>query len=189
MSVNKNVYQVKISLKFVKPPIWRRFLVEDSIKLPDFHKVIQTVMGWTNSHLHQFISKERYYGEPYDDSFGEIIDYRKLKLKNILSFEKEKIKYEYDFGDGWEHEITLEKVFKNQALEIPICLKGKRNCPPEDCGGPYGYMHLLKVISDPENEEYEEMKSWIGEDFDSEYFDKEVINIILAEKNYGCFSI
>jgi len=90
MSVNKNVYQIKISLKYVKPPIWRRFLVEDSVKLSDFHKVIQTVMGWTNSHLHQFISKERYYGEPYEDSFGEIIDYRKLKLKNIVTIQEGK---------------------------------------------------------------------------------------------------
>ncbi len=96
MGANKNVYQIKISLKYIKPIIWRRFLVEDSIKLPDLHKVIQTVMGWTNSHLHQFIIKERFYGEPDEDSFEEIVDYRKLMLKSVLSFEKEKIKYEYD---------------------------------------------------------------------------------------------
>ena len=189
MNATKNVYQIKISLKNIKPVIWRRFIVDDNIKLPEFHKVIQTVMGWTNSHLHQFIINERFYGEPDEDSFEEIVDYRKLKLKSVLSFEKEKIQYEYDFGDGWEHEIVLEKIFNNQTIENPICLTGKRNCPPEDCGGPYGYMDLLKVISDPENEDYKEMKSWIGDDFDSEYFNKEDINNLLTKKNYGCLSI
>ena len=189
MGANKNVYQIKISLKYIKPMIWRRFLVEDSIKLPDLHKVIQTVMGWTNSHLHQFIIKERFYGEPDEDSFEEIVDYRKLMLKSVLSFEKEKITYEYDFGDGWEHELVLEKILNNQTIENPICVAGKRNCPPEDCGGPYGYMDLLNVIADPENEEYKEMKSWIGDDFDSEYFDKEWINILLTRKDYGCLSL
>jgi len=100
-----------------------------------------------------------------------------------------KIIYEYDFGDGWEHEIVLEKIFNNRNIDNPICLSGKRNCPPEDSGGPYGYMDLLEVISDPTNEDYKEMKSWIGEDFDPEYFDKEVINELLATKDYGCISL
>ena len=189
VSTGKNILQIKISLKYVRPPIWRRILVEDSIKLSDFHKIIQTVMGWTNSHLHQFIINERYYGEPDEDSFEEIVDYRKIKLKSVLSFEKEKILYEYDFGDGWEHEIVLEKIFNNQTIENPICLTGKRNCPPEDSGGPYGYMDLLKVISDPKNDDYKEMKSWIGDDFDSEYFNKEEISNLLTKKNYGCLSM
>jgi len=189
VSTSKNILQIKINLKFVRPPIWRRILVEDSINLLDFHKIIQTVMGWTNSHLHQFIIKERFYGEPDEDSYEEIVDYRKIKLKSVLSFEKEKIQYEYDFGDGWEHEIVLEKIFNNQTIKNPICLAGKRNCPPEDCGGPYGYMDLLKVISDPEHEDYKEMKSWIGKDFDSEYFNKEEINNLLTGKNYGCISL
>jgi hypothetical protein len=189
MSVSKNVFQIKIVLKYIKPPIWRRILVEDSIKLPDFHKIIQTVMGWTESHLHQFIAQERYYGKSSEDTFGETIDYKNIKLKTILKYEKDKIKYEYDFGDGWEHEIILEKIFKNQTLEKPLCVMGKRSCPPEDCGGPYGYMDMLKILSDPKNEDYEEYKSWIGEDFDSEYFDKEVVNILLTKKHYGCYSM
>ena len=189
MSTSKNVFQIKIVLKFSKPPIWRRILVEDSIKLPEFHKIIQTVMGWTDSHLHQFISQERYYGPSSEDTYGETIEYKNKKIRDLLKHEKEKIKYEYDFGDGWEHEITLEKVFKNQTIEKPICIAGKRNCPPEDCGGPYGYMDMLRVLNDHENEDYEEYKSWIGDDFDSEYFDKEVINILLTKKNYGCFSM
>ncbi|MGB4254390.1 MAG: plasmid pRiA4b ORF-3 family protein [Rectinema sp.] len=189
MGANENVYQIKIRLKHVKPAIWRKFLVEDNMKLPDFHKVIQTVMGWTNSHLHQFVIKDKYYGEPDEDSFGETIDYKNLKLKDVLTFEKQKIIYEYDFGDGWEHEIVLEKIFNNRNIDNPICLSGKRNCPPEDSGGPYGYMDLLEVISDPTNEDYKEMKSWIGEDFDPEYFDKEVINELLATKDYGCISL
>ncbi len=189
MGANKNVYQIKISLKYIKPMVWRRFLVEDSIKLPDLHKVIQTVMGWTNSHLHQFIIKEMFYGGPNEDSFEEIVDYRKIKLKSVLSCEKEKIKYEYDFGDRWEHELVLENILNNQTIKYPICLAGKRNCPPEDCGGPYGYMDLLKIVVDPNHEEYKEMKSWIGDDIDSEYFDQDGINRRLKRKDYGCISI
>ena len=189
MSANKNIFQIKIILKYVKPPIWRRFLVEDNIKLPDLHKVIQTIMGWSDTHLHQFISQERFYGVSSEDLYGETIDYKKIKLKDILKYENEKIKYEYDFGDGWEHEIILEKVFKNETIEKPICLAGRRNCPPEDCGGPYGYMNMLKALSDQKNKDYEEYRSWIGDDFDSEYFDKELINILLGRKNYGSFSI
>jgi len=181
-------YKLKISLNNVKPLIWRRFLVDSNIKLPDLHKVIQTVMGWTNSHLHQFIIDGRFYSEPDEDSFSECIDYRKIKLNQVLSTEKQTIKYEYDFGDGWVHKIVLEKILHDCIQKYPVCLDGKRNCPPEDCGGPYGYEDLLKVISDPEDEGYDEMIEWLGDDFDPEYIDIEEINEMLKEPDFGCIT-
>ena len=184
----KNWYQLKISLNNIKPPIWRRFLVQSDIKLPDLHKAIQTVMGWTNSHLHQFIIDGEFYSEPDDEAFAEIIDYRKIRLKKVLTEEKQKIKYEYDFGDGWEHTIVLEKILTDSALKYPLCVAGKRNRPPEDCGGPSGYEDLLKVISNPADEEYKEMIEWLGEGFDPERFDLEEINDLLKEVDYGCIT-
>jgi len=182
----KDWYQLKISLNNIKPAIWRRFLVQSDIKLPDLHKAIQTVMGWTNSHLHQFIIDGKFYAEPDDESFAEIIDYRKIRLNKVLTEEKQTINYEYDFGDGWEHTITLEKILTDSTQKYPVCLEGKRSCPPEDCGGPYAYDDLLKVISNPEDEEYTEMIEWLGDGFDPEYFDKEDINDLLKERDYGC---
>lgn len=181
-------YQLKISLDNVKPLIWRRFLVKSDIKLPDLHKVIQTVMGWTNSHLHQFIIGGKFYSEPDEESFTEYVDYRKTRLNQVLTGEKQSIKYEYDFGDGWEHKIVLEKVLSEHAGRYPVCLDGKRNRPPEDCGGPSGYEDLLKVISNPEDEEYDEMMEWLGPGFDPEYIDIKEINKMLREKDFGCIT-
>ncbi|MEW6525457.1 MAG: plasmid pRiA4b ORF-3 family protein [Spirochaetota bacterium] len=182
---NNEWYQLKISLNDIKPLIWRRFIVDSQIKLPDLHKVIQTVMGWTNSHLHQFIKDGKFYSEPDEESFIECIDYRKIKLNQILQKEKQSFIYEYDFGDGWEHKIVLEKIIKGNIYKHPLCIDGQRSCPPEDCGGPYGYQDLLKIISNPNNDEYDEMMEWLGNDFDPEHFDIELINERLKRKNYG----
>lgn len=179
-------YQLKVSLKNIKPLIWRRFLVAPDIKLPDLHKVIQTVMGWTNSHLHQFVIDGKFYSEPVDDPMIVVVDYRKIKLNQVLFEEKQSIIYEYDFGDGWEHKVVLEKILHDHILKHPVCLAGKRNCPPEDCGGPFGYEDLLAIISDPENEEYEEMMEWVGDGFDPDFFEMGVVNGLLKRKDYGC---
>lgn len=105
-----NVFQLKITLNHIKPPIWRRVLVDSDIKLPDLHKIIQTVMGWTNSHLHQFIIGNQYYSLPNDESFCEAVDYRRIKLDSLFNTPKSKFIYDYDFGDGWEHSIVIEKI-------------------------------------------------------------------------------
>lgn len=182
-------YQLKITLNHIKPEIWRRVIVDSNIKLPDLHKIIQTVMGWTNSHLHHFIKDKTIYSEPDDESFIEYIDYRKIKLKEIISKEKQSFKYEYDFGDGWEHKIVLEKILENHNQKYPVCIDGKRNCPPEDCGGPYGYENLLDALSNPKHEEHENILEWLGGGFDAEYFDIEEINEMLKEKDYGCITL
>ncbi len=185
----KDWYQLKISLNNIKPQIWRRFLIQSDIKLPDLHKAIQTVMGWTNSHLHQFIIDGKFYSEPNDESFTETVDYRKIRLNKVLTEEKQTINYEYDFGDGWEHTIVLEKILTDSVQKYPVCLEGERSCPPEDCGGPHGYEDLLIIISNPEDEDYTEMIEWLGDGFDPEYFDKEDINDLLKEKDYGCITL
>ncbi|MBP8084282.1 MAG: plasmid pRiA4b ORF-3 family protein [Spirochaetes bacterium] len=185
LKVNE-VYQLKITLQETKPEIWRRFLVDSSIKLPDLSKVIQTVMGWTNSHLHQFVKDGKIYSEPDEESFHESVDYRKIRLNQFMTEEKQSVIYDYDFGDGWSHKIVLEKIISDKIQNYPECIGGKRACPPEDCGGPFGYGNLMEILSDPDNEEYDSMMDWLEGDFDPEFFDIEEVNEMLKEKDYGC---
>lgn len=188
----KQIFQVKIELQGFKPKIWRRLLINSDLLLSDFHSVIQSAMGWTNSHLHQFIKNKTYYSvrmkddEWWDDMNN--VDYKKMKVSDLLKYEKDKIVYEYDFGDSWHHNIILEKILPPDAkMKLPICLAGKMNCPPEDCGGVWGYADMLEIIKDPSHEEYEDYIEWLGEDFDPEYFDKDDVTALLSGKNYGCF--
>ena len=181
-------YQLKINIRNIDPLIWRRFAVNSDIKLPDLHKVIQTVMGWTNSHLHQFVADKEFYLEPDPDSAIKDNNYRKVKLNQILSEENQSITYEYDFGEGWEHKIILEKIIPDYIKKHPYCIEGEKSCPPEDCGGPLGYEDLLKILSNPDDDEYEGVTEWLGDDFDPDYFDIEEINYMLKDKNYGCIT-
>jgi len=185
-----NVFQLKITLNHIKPPIWRRVLVDSDIKLPDLHKIIQTVMGWTNSHLHQFIIGNQYYSLPSDESFYKVVDYRRIKLDSLFNTPKSKFIYEYDFGDGWEHSIVIEKILpRKKNTYYPICIDGKRSCPPEDCGGTFGYENLITIINNPEHEEYDEMMEWLGDYFDPKEFNIDEVNEFLREKNFGCVEL
>ena len=186
MKKSDKIYRLKIVLNDIKPLIWRRFIVDADIKLPDLHKVIQTVMGWTNTHLHQFMIKGDYYSAPDEDSMSEYIDYRKTLLSQVVNQEGMEFTYEYDFGDSWEHTITLEKILsKDQNKYCPVCLDGERSCPPEDCGSSIGYKHLLEVLRNPAHEEYAELSEWVGDYFESEEFDIEIVNKLLKKKSYG----
>ncbi len=185
-----NVFQLKITLNHIKPPIWRRVLVDSDIKLPDLHKIIQTVMGWTNSHLHQFIIGNQYYSLPSDESFYKVVDYRRIKLDSLFNTPKSNFIYEYDFGDGWEHSIVIEKILpRKKNTYCPICIDGKRSCPPEDCGGTFGYENLITIINNPEHEEYDEMMEWLGDYFDPKEFNIDEVNEFLREKNFGCVEL
>ncbi len=170
-----SVYQLKVSLKHAKPPIWRRLLVPSDIELNELHGVIQAAFEWTNSHLHQFVDgRTSYQPEAEEDEFPwmRTVDSAGVHLSDLLRKEKDKIVYEYDFGDSWEHEMLLEKVLPadpNQAL--PLCIKGKRACPPDDCGGIYGYYQMLETLADPNSEEAEELLAWIGGPINPEAFD------------------
>jgi len=178
------IYQIQIALTRFKPKIWRRLLIPSDLLLSDFHFIIQISMGWENSHLHQFIKDRTFYTKrmPGDDTWGEMnnIDYKKIKISDLLKKEKEKIVYEYDFGDGWEHDVLLEKILPdNEKLTFPVCLEGKMACPPEDCGGIWGYSDMLEILKQPKHEEYDNIIEWLGEEFDPEHFDIEAVNKIL----------
>ncbi len=174
------IYQLKISLLGIKPLIWRRFLAPSDMDLAKLHHVIQEVMGWEESHLHQFKVGKTYYGVTYPDDFDgrtETRDERKARLHELASWPKAKFVYEYDFGDSWEHEVALEKILPPElGTHYPVCLDGKRACPPEDCGGVWGYANLLEVIQSPDHPEHDEMIEWLGEEFDPEKFDVEAVN-------------
>lgn len=192
--MKKQIYQLQIALKDFKPKIWRRVLIPADTLLPDLHKIIQTSMGWTNSHLHQFIINGTYYTEKTKDNYlwdeMDNVDYKKIKISDFLNTEKQKIKYEYDFGDGWEHDVILEKILEpDPKIKYPVCIAGKMSCPPEDCGGAWGYADMLEILKNPEHPEFREFIDWLGDEFDPEEFDKNEVNEMLLEKNFGCISL
>ncbi len=177
----RTVYQIKVSLNGVRPPIWRRLLISSATDLAELHNIIQIAMGWTDSHLHQFIAGGKRYGEPDPEFDDARIDESGVPIGSLLKKEKHSIVYEYDFGDGWEHKVTLEKRLPSHSIEeVPRCIGGRRGCPPEDVGGVYGYMNFLQIYSDEAHPEHEEMVEWAGEYFDPERFDVAEVNDILA---------
>lgn len=177
MVKTETAYQFKITLKDSKPPIWRKFIVGSSITLPKLHDVIQIVMGWENEHLHEFKFGREIYGVPDPDSFSKINNEKRVMLNQLINQEKDKFLYTYDMGDNWEHIVELEKILLEQPAPVnPKCIDGKMACPPEDCGGTYGYYDMLDTINDPDNPEYEETIEWLGDDFDPEEFDIEFVN-------------
>jgi hypothetical protein len=170
--------QLKIQLQGVtKPPIWRKIEVKENDTLYDLHNIIQGAMGWHNAHLHQFILGQQYFGlpSPYDD-FVEMNDSRKVKIGQILKTVKSKIVYEYDFGDNWEHLVTLEAITAaEKGVKYPRLLQGKGACPPEDCSGCWGYEDLKVAVKDPKHESYKDLRDWLqldkNEVFDPAEFD------------------
>ncbi len=171
------VFQLKVTLKESKPPIWRRIQVRGSTTLPKLHAILQIVMGWTDSHLHEFRVGNIHYGVPDPDWEMDIKNERRVKLGEIVAAVKDRFVYEYDFGDSWEHAIVVEKVLAPEpGVRYPLCLAGKRACPPEDVGGTWGYAEFLEAIGDPEHPEHEDMLTWIGGEFDPLAFDVEAVN-------------
>jgi hypothetical protein len=170
------IYQLKITLRGSKPPIWRRIQVADNTTLWSLHWILQEAMGWTNSHLHQFVINGEYYSDP-DMEIDEAQNEKKVRIGEVARGPKSRFTYEYDFGDDWLHEILVEKILPvDPGVNYPICLAGKRACPPEDVGGIWGYYQLLQVINDPNHNEHESMKQWVGGLFDPEEFDLENVN-------------
>jgi hypothetical protein len=174
------VYQLKITLSDFRPLVWRRVQVADCT-LDELHYIIQACMGWDNSHLHAFVVDRKEYGEP--DVGGFFYDSASLTLSEIASEGPKAFKYEYDFGDCWRHVVKIEKILPaDPETKYPRCTAGKRACPPDDCGGVYGYKRLLDILQNPENpedpedEECEEELQWLGKNFDPEAFDIDAVN-------------
>jgi hypothetical protein len=171
------VYQFKMTLQESHPPIWRRIQVRDCT-LDKLHEHIQTAMGWTNSHLHHFRIGEQLYGDPdlMQENF-EDMDYKNsttTKISDILptTGRRFRFQYEYDFGDSWYHEVVFEGVVRaDPKVKYPLCLEGERACPPEDCGGIWGYADFVEAIQNPDHERHEELLEWVGGRFDPEKFD------------------
>ena len=172
------VFQFKITLLETKPPVWRCIQVPETYSFWELHVAIQDAMGWLDSHLHGFDIKDprdreiTNIGLPTED----ILD----TVRETLPGWEEKIadyfNIENDFGDSWEHKIKLEKILpREKEIDYPRCIKGKRACPPEDCGGPWGYKDFLKILKDPKHEEHDEMLEWVGGEFDPEHFDKKEV--------------
>lgn len=179
------IYQIKVTLTGIRPPIWRRLLVRSDITLEQFHEILQDAMGWMNCHLHQFEHADEVYGMEVQNELAldfddEVADEGKHRLSELLRWEKDALIYEYDFGDSWRHKVVLERMFPfDPRAPLAQCAKGKRACPPEDCGGSWGYLEMLRILGDPEDAEYEETWEWVGEDFDPERFDLNEINQLL----------
>jgi hypothetical protein len=176
-SATDTVVQFKVTLLGAKPSIWRRIQVKDCT-LDKLHEHIQTVMGWTNSHLHQFDIEGRCYGDPelLDDGFQDVecVDSKRTLLSQILPKNGKRfaIKYEYDFGDGWEHEVLFEGIPSvDPKAKYPLCLEGERCCPPEDCGGVWGYADFLRQIGSNKRKQRAETLEWAEGWFDPEEFD------------------
>jgi len=176
----KMIYQIKVTLRDSHPPIWRRLQVPGWTNLNQLHWIIQFSMGWTNSHLHQFIIDGKYYSEPSPFDFEPVVDERKFKLCDVAPAEKDKFVYEYDFGDSWRHVILVEKIMPpEKGVHYPRCIKGRRACPPEDVGGVWGYEGMLAALKDPSHPEHEMYMEWIGDDFDPAAFDLKEANAAL----------
>ena len=173
-----NILQFKITLKDSKPKIWRRFQIESTLMFYDLHLIIQTVMGWSNTHLYQFIyDGDNFIGNPELLERDGIADDKEVAISIVFDKPKIKMEYEYDFGDGWQHELILEKIEKkNTTQHYPTCLEGEMNCPPEDCGGIHGFYDRLKAFKNKRHPEHEDVVEWMRENYNPEFFDLQSVN-------------
>ena len=173
-------YHLKITLKHSRPVIWRTIKISSLSSLQDLHHAIQTSMGWYNCHLHQFRSEGLIYGVNYEDGWGDpVIDESQTKICDVLCKINGRLDYEYDFGDCWEHTITLLEI-TDENIMTTICTDGKHNCPPEDIGGISGFKDFLEIIKNPKHPEYDEWLEWNGGVYDPSKFDIKNINKKLA---------
>lgn len=176
-------YQLHIRLEHIEPPIWRRVIVPGQLSLHKLHLLLQVIMGWENYHLHMFYIGERRYGEPDPDDDDIVIKHDKhVSLYNVATQEGMHLRYEYDFGDGWSHDITVEKIERFDQVDwiVPRCLEGARAAPVEDCGGIGGYTELVEALRDPKHPEHERLRTWAGPHYNPELFSVQQANSALA---------
>ena len=185
---SNQIYQIKVTLDNTHPPVWRRIQVSGNTTLLKLHDILQIVMGWDDHHLHMFTVDGSNFGNPADDEYGNLgtIDEAKFRLNQVIYREGQRLSYEYDFGDSWDHTLLVEKILPpHEGVRYPVCLKGKRACPPEDVGGVWGYENFLDAVRDPDHDEHEEYLTWIGGKFDPEVFDLEEVKTQLRSMGHG----
>ena len=176
------IYQLKIVICEIDPPVWRILQIKGNASLGKLHDYIQGAMGWRDSHLHEFKINGKSFRDKQqmsDEFDADMYDERKYTLKKLL-MEGDSFEYEYDFGDCWEHDITVEKIIPpKEEVYYPVCIYGERACPPEDCGGTRGYEELLQVLNDFTHEDHEHFTEWAGKDFDPDKFDSKRADLIM----------
>jgi hypothetical protein len=172
------IFQVKVTLLWTDPPVWRRLLLPADLTLEQLHIALQISMGWHDSHLHEFFAGGRRFGPP--EPGEDCLDEGKSRLPELLASAGAKAIYTYDFGDSWEHEILLEeRLPAAPGQPYPACTAGEGACPPEDCGGVPGYYELLEAIGDPKHERRAEVRAWLGTGRDPRVFPIEKVNLLL----------
>lgn len=188
------IYRLRVTLRWIDPPIWRLIDVPGDVSLEKLHRIIQAAMGWENSHLYGFRLGRTDFGGAPDFDLGAFIDLassglgpkarprspRNAILSDVAPARGKSFLYEYDFGDSWEHDVWVEEIRTGEGSPShPVCLAGERACPPEDCGGVPGYEDLLAAIRDPEHPDHEDLVEWVGSAFDPEAFDLDAVNLRL----------
>jgi hypothetical protein len=177
------VYVLRVSIADVEPPVWRELNVPGECTLGDLHDILQIAFGWEDGHMHSFTIKSTEYGRTnsdmgFDGDFDDVVDEDSVRLCDLPLRAKQQFTYLYDFGDSWEHEITVSKAIRAGGNEDPPrlrCLGGERAGPPEDSGGAWGYMDTLEILKDPTHGQYKEIREWLGK-FDPEDFNLKKIN-------------
>jgi len=174
---SRRICRLKVTLRDIRPAIFRRIEVRDDITLERLHDILQVAMGWTDSHLHAFHVRETTYGVPDREWPDDTVSEKKMTLRSLIENGVKRFQYDYDFGDDWSHDILIERTTEPEAgVKYPRCLAGKRACPPEDCGGAWGYAELLEILADPGHPEHAERLDWTGGHFDAEEFDLDRVN-------------
>jgi hypothetical protein len=181
----QDIYQLKVTLLGTKPPIWRRLLVPADLTLAQLHNVLQTAMGWDDEHRHEFRAGQRRFGrpEPVDPLMRtpRVESERTALLSAVLPRGSAKMIYIYDLGDNWEHGIVLEKQLPAEPhTTYPVCTDGRLACPPEDCGGIPGYYDLLDALADPSHPRHDQLRDWIGDEFNPQAFSIDKANRLLS---------
>lgn len=179
------VFQFKIELFDIEPLIWRRILVPSDYNFWDLHVAIQDSMGWLDYHLHHFEIRKKHkreesrLGIPDFEGMADMPEvFPGWEVPVHLYFEElgMEARYNYDYGDDWWHTVKLEGyIYREKGIKYPVCIGGERACPPEDCGGAYGYYNVLDTLSDPDHDDHEAMRTWVGEGWDPEKFNKDEV--------------
>lgn len=168
----ETVHTLKITLRGIRPPIWRRIEVPSDVTLGELSPILEAAMGWLGGHLHVFDADGASYGTPDPDWDTDDLDENEYHLGTVLPVVGAKMQWDYDFGDGWRHNVVVEAIHPVEAgVLYPRCLAGRRACPPEDCGGTWGYANILRVLADPDNPDNADLRDFVPLDYDPGRFD------------------